>query len=335
MSDYKECPYCAEQILVKAIKCKHCHSMLEESPAEEIVGPSAPPEPAKQAVPSAPPPPPQQQQQQQSAPPPSPGLEKKQAVSPPPPLKTGSDPTPGTASTSPLPPPPSAGDKQAAPPPPPMQAKSAATPPPSPPPAREKQAATQPSPPPKAAGSSTPGGSPPPPPPTGARQQNATPGPAPATGLTAPYPKAALGKRIMAYLIDFVIGFVPIGIMMAIMSVLVASAASADPFGEPPAALLVLTVVTYIVGWGWAVFYFLLRDGFGRGQSIGKKAFKLMVVRLEDGRPGTKGNSAVRNLIASFLGVIDMIIALVHEKGHRLGDILVKTQVIETHLYRQ
>lgn len=31
MSEYKECPYCGEQILAKAVKCKHCKSLLVAS----------------------------------------------------------------------------------------------------------------------------------------------------------------------------------------------------------------------------------------------------------------------------------------------------------------
>jgi len=30
MSEYRECPFCAEQILIKAKKCKHCQSMIDE-----------------------------------------------------------------------------------------------------------------------------------------------------------------------------------------------------------------------------------------------------------------------------------------------------------------
>jgi len=30
--EFKDCPFCAEQIKISAIKCKHCGSMLEEAP---------------------------------------------------------------------------------------------------------------------------------------------------------------------------------------------------------------------------------------------------------------------------------------------------------------
>jgi len=84
-----------------------------------------------------------------------------------------------------------------------------------------------------------------------------------------------------------------------------------------------------LLGFAWAFGYTLLRDGMGSGQSMGKKMFKLMVVRLEDHQRCTKGNSAVRNLIGGVLGFIDIIVALVGQKGQRVGDKLVNTQVVE------
>ena len=35
MEKIKKCPFCGEEILAVAIKCKHCHSMLNEHPKEE------------------------------------------------------------------------------------------------------------------------------------------------------------------------------------------------------------------------------------------------------------------------------------------------------------
>ena len=41
--DTKLCPYCAEDVLVEAIKCKHCGSMLNDPRPEETVPVSQPP----------------------------------------------------------------------------------------------------------------------------------------------------------------------------------------------------------------------------------------------------------------------------------------------------
>lgn len=90
------------------------------------------------------------------------------------------------------------------------------------------------------------------------------------------------------------------------------------------------------------------RKEVGRGQSWGKKMCGLMVVRLSDNRPCTKGGSFVRNIIGFIIalvvaiipvvgfigGWIDPIIALIHARGQRLGDMVAKTQVIEKNLYQ-
>lgn len=36
MNDLRKCPYCAEEIRIEAIKCKHCGSDLENKPIDEI-----------------------------------------------------------------------------------------------------------------------------------------------------------------------------------------------------------------------------------------------------------------------------------------------------------
>ena len=46
--DHKTCPYCGEEIKAKAVKCKHCHSFLDESQGNENAAFQARPTSAKQ-----------------------------------------------------------------------------------------------------------------------------------------------------------------------------------------------------------------------------------------------------------------------------------------------
>lgn len=78
------------------------------------------------------------------------------------------------------------------------------------------------------------------------------------------------------------------------------------------------------IGWG----YFLIRDGLPNG-SFGRRVGKQRLIDLETGEPTGYGKSALRNLIFSFLGFIDIIVALVHDKGQSVSDIIVKTQVVD------
>lgn len=73
-----------------------------------------------------------------------------------------------------------------------------------------------------------------------------------------------------------------------------------------------------------------------------------MVVRLADNRPCTLGLSFVRNVVGVilafvlawipivgwFAGFVEPVVAAVHGKGWRIGDMLAKTQVIDAGKYR-
>ena len=162
------------------------------------------------------------------------------------------------------------------------------------------------------------------------------------------YPKAALGKRIVAYIIDGLIASVPLIITAPIALIPVYRFIASDGLITPGGFEWLMVILGLLVGFGWAVFYSLVRDGFKGGKSIGKKVTGLMVVRLRDNLPCTKKDSVLRNVIAIglsillgwipvlnfFAGFAEPIIAIVHQKGMRLGDHLAKTQVISVADYK-
>ncbi len=244
--EMKDCPFCGEEILAKAIKCKHCQSMLHE----EVFT--------------------------QAAPPPPPGVRSDSAAPPPP---------PGIRSGLAAPPPPTA-----------VAYHSGNT----------------------------------------------------STGMS--YPKAALGKRFLAYLIDSLIGGLPAAIFVPIAFWPFWQYMHYQGYGystSPGAGFWVLFSLAIVVGLGWLFFYTLLRDGFGNGQSWGKKISGLMVVNLIDNRPCTKGKSFQRNIfmfifsivlvwipVINFIsGWVEPLAVLIHANGHRVGDMVAKTQVIEITQY--
>lgn len=139
------------------------------------------------------------------------------------------------------------------------------------------------------------------------------------------YDKAELGPRFLAFLVDSIIAFIPViaGYLFYMMM----------SFSSTSYAGLIIGPILLFIGIIWFWFYMLIRDGLGKGQSYGKKVFGLMTVRLEDNQPCTKANSLMRNIIGICLSGIDLLYGAVHEKGQRIGDIQLKTQVIQTHEY--
>jgi uncharacterized RDD family membrane protein YckC len=163
------------------------------------------------------------------------------------------------------------------------------------------------------------------------------------------YPKATVGKRILAYLIDTLIVIIPVAVIIPISIIPFFSYVryEGDVSSTPNIAVIILMVLAIFIGIGWALFYSLVRDGFGAGQSWGKKICGLMVINLNTNEPCNKVQSLVRNVFALLISgalswvpvinglssLVEPIVALVHEKGQRVGDMVGNTQVIDLELY--
>ena len=86
------------------------------------------------------------------------------------------------------------------------------------------------------------------------------------------------------------------------------------------------------------LLYFLIKDGLGEGQSLGKRIAGLQVVCLKNNKPCTKSKSCLRNFILLLLSIIafipfmgwliELITVIANKDGKRLGDMIAKTQVI-------
>jgi uncharacterized RDD family membrane protein YckC len=137
------------------------------------------------------------------------------------------------------------------------------------------------------------------------------------------YPLASVGDRILGYLIDQLIFVVYVFIVIAI-------AQSIDM--EQIWLLIALLSIPYIL-------YRLLFEIFMNGQTPGKRAMQIKVVRI-NGTPATVGDYVLRWIfglielnIAS--GLIAMLSVIIGGKGQRLGDLVAGTTVIKLIEQRQ
>lgn len=117
---------------------------------------------------------------------------------------------------------------------------------------------------------------------------------------------------------------------------------------------LLVAILPYPAGPLLGFLYSLLGDGmnFGpfRGQSIGKKILKLQVLHYPDKKTANLRDAVFRNApvgVATFFGIIpiwgwfilgvigiplmmmEVYLMLTVESGHRLGDVMADTEVVE------
>src|SRR6185295_5543407 len=142
------------------------------------------------------------------------------------------------------------------------------------------------------------------------------------------YDIAGIGSRFLAAIIDsFVIGaaLLIVGIIIGVITARGGFVGSA--VGSLIAAISAL--LSFVILWG----YYIVFDLVWNGQSLGKRAIGLRVVR-EGGQPITFVSSAIRNLIRivdflpAFYG-IGVIVMFVDRRARRLGDLAAGTLVVK------
>jgi uncharacterized RDD family membrane protein YckC len=147
------------------------------------------------------------------------------------------------------------------------------------------------------------------------------------TGTTTPYQGVAI--RFVAILIDYVIIAVISGILafpFVVAAIAVAATsgnASAFSWGSIAVAAFVGLVV-------WFLYFTLLEGHYG--QTIGKMALNIKVVREADGAPIDYGEAAVRTILRIIDGLFDYLIGAIFiwtsDKQQRLGDRVAHTVVV-------
>ena len=124
---------------------------------------------------------------------------------------------------------------------------------------------------------------------------------------------ASLGSRLIAQIMDSILGFVP---------------------------MIVFVVAAFILGLddvfkGWMIVlgglfilsYLLFQDGMGRGQSWGKRMQAIAVVDEASGAPCSYRQSLIRNVSMILLNVVDAVFIFGRTR-QRLGDLFAKTLVV-------
>jgi len=141
--------------------------------------------------------------------------------------------------------------------------------------------------------------------------------------VTLEYEVASAGDRVLATIIDNVV----------IIAWAIAWSLLAGALGllQSESLLTVLGIVVIVVP---ALFYHLICEVYFNGQSIGKKARDIKVIRL-DGTTPRFGDYLLRWILrlvdTGFMGgLIALVVVLMNGKGQRIGDIAAGTSVVST-----
>lgn len=159
------------------------------------------------------------------------------------------------------------------------------------------------------------------------------------------YPKVSFGSRLLAALLDALVGSAPLvvlGIAFGVVFSLAigASVSDGDAGRFGPGAWA--AGLAMLVAAAWSLWYGFTKDGMGEGQSVGKRAMGLMVVHTPTDTPCTRGQSAVRalvwggtNLVPGIGFLIEPLAAILDARGRRFGDRAADTQVVDAAEWRR
>lgn len=137
-----------------------------------------------------------------------------------------------------------------------------------------------------------------------------------------PYPRAPMGGRFFAFLLDSIIGSALLGPALLFLYAGIAKEEAS-----------MVGWALFGVGMLWQLIYTLGRDGLA-GAGPGKRLTGLVVTSSASGAPAGMGAAIIRqlvlyalNLVPAVGNLIEPIMVLVDKDGRRLGDKAAKTQV--------
>ncbi|MGZ4870101.1 MAG: RDD family protein, partial [Halobacteriota archaeon] len=147
------------------------------------------------------------------------------------------------------------------------------------------------------------------------------------TGARTSYQGVAI--RFVAILIDYVIISIIAGILVFpfLVAAVAVNLTSVDASAISLGSIAAASVVGFVV---WFLYFTLLEGHYG--QTIGKMALNIKVVREADGAPIDYGEAAVRTILRIIDGLFDYLIGAIFiwtsDEKQRLGDRVAHTVVV-------
>lgn len=168
--------------------------------------------------------------------------------------------------------------------------------------------------------------------------QNSTPGDSSSSRFSVETPEqvqlhldvAGLGTRSMAFLIDYAVVFITLVTLLLGIQVATRQSLVDWPWGTSRLLLPAVIFTLFLLFWG----YFLLFEWIWNGQTPGKRAMRIRVVK-DGGYPISFFDSVVRNLLRvvdcyfpPFFFAVGIICIFAHPRHKRIGDLAARTIVV-------